>query len=216
MKYKYALFDLDGTLTDPFDGITQAVKYALLKFGITENDREKLASFIGPPLIDSFMQLYGFSHGCALAAIGYYREYYADKGIFECTLYDGIAELIHELSAGGIKVITATSKPEFFAVKLMKHFGLESCFYAICGATMGEGRTRKDEVIRYALEKAKIIDKSECVMIGDRKFDVEGAKAVGIDSIGVYYGYGSRAEIDAAEPDCTAESVASLKSILLG
>lgn len=216
MKYKYVLFDLDGTLTDPFDGITRAVKFSLLKFGITENDRERLASFIGPPLIDSYMRLYGFSHGCALAAVGYYREYYADKGIFECTLYDGIAELIRELSDGGVKVIMATSKPEFFAQRLVKHFGLEGCFDAVCGATMDERRTKKDEVIRYALEKTKISDKSECVMIGDRKFDIDGAKAVGIGSIGVYYGYGSKAEIDAASPDRTAESVAELRSILLG
>ncbi|MBQ2319037.1 MAG: HAD hydrolase-like protein, partial [Clostridia bacterium] len=112
MKYKFVLFDLDGTITDPFEGITNSIIYALKKFGIEETDKNKLVPFIGPPLVDSFAKYYGFSHGCALAAVGYYREYYADKGIFECMLYDGIAELLRELKESGVKVIMATSKPE--------------------------------------------------------------------------------------------------------
>ncbi len=216
MKYKYVLFDLDGTITDPFDGITRSIIYALAKFGISENDDKKLAAFIGPPLVDSFAQYYDFSHGCALAAVGYYREYYAKTGIYECTLYDGIDRLLRELSEQNIKVIMATSKPEIFAKRLMRHFELDGCFNFICGATMDEKRTNKEEVIRYAIEKAGVSDLADCIMVGDRRFDIEGAKAVGIDSIGVSYGYGSESEINAAAPTYIADSVEKLRKILLG
>ena len=215
MKYKYVLFDLDGTITDPFEGITASIIYALDKFGISVPDRNELAAFIGPPLVDSFSKYYGFSHGCSLAAVGYYREYYGKKGIFECTLYDGIADLFHKLKDSGVKVIIATSKPEHFAVKLMKHFGLDSCFESICGATMDEKRSNKDEVIRYALDRNGITDTDECIMVGDRKYDVLGAKAAGIKSVGVLYGYGSREEMNVSAPDFIAESIAELGKILL-
>ena len=215
MKYKYVLFDLDGTITDPFEGITASIIYALDKFGISVPDRNELAAFIGPPLVDSFSKYYGFSHGCSLAAVGYYREYYGKKGIFECTLYDGIADLFHRLKDSGTKVIIATSKPEHFAVKLMKHFGLDSCFESICGATMDEKRSNKDEVIRYALDRNGITDTDECIMVGDRKYDVLGAKAAGIKSVGVLYGYGSREEMNVSAPDFIAESIAELGKILL-
>lgn len=215
MKYKYVLFDLDGTITDPFEGITASIIYALDKFGIPVSDRDKLAAFIGPPLVESFSKYYGFSHGCSLAAVGYYREYYGKKGIFECTLYDGIADLLNKLKDSGVKVIMATSKPEHFAVKLMEHFGLDSCFASICGATMDEKRSNKDEVIRYALDRNGITDTDECIMVGDRKFDVLGAKSLGLKSVGVLFGYGSREEMDKASPDFIAETVAELKEILL-
>ena len=215
MKYKYVLFDLDGTITDPFEGITASIIYALDKFGISVPDRNELAAFIGPPLVDSFSKYYGFSHGCSLAAVGYYREYYGKKGIFECTLYDGIADLFHRLKDSGVKVIIATSKPEHFAVKLMKHFGLDSCFESICGATMDEKRSNKDEVIRYALDRNGITDTDECIMVGDRKYDVLGAKSAGLKSVGVLYGYGSREEMNVSAPDFIAESIAELGKILL-
>ena len=215
MKYKYILFDLDGTITDPFDGITASIIYALDKFGISVPDRKELAAFIGPPLVDSFSKYYGFSHGCSLAAVGYYREYYGKKGIFECTLYDGITDLFHKLKDSGVKVIIATSKPEHFAIKLMEHFALDDCFVSICGATMDEKRTNKDEVIRYALDRNGITDTDECIMVGDRKFDVLGAKSLGLKSVGVLFGYGSREEMDKASPDFIAESVAELEEILM-
>ena len=215
MKYKYVLFDLDGTITDPFDGITASIIYALDKFGISVPDRNELAAFIGPPLVDSFSKYYGFSHGCSLAAVGYYREYYGKKGIFECTLYDGIADLFRKLKDSGVKVIIATSKPEHFAIKLMEHFSLIDCFESICGATMDEKRTNKDEVIRYALDRNGITDTDECIMVGDRKYDVLGAKSTGIKSVGVLYGYGNRDEMDAAAPDFIAETVSELEKILL-
>ena len=109
----------------------------------------------------------------------------------------------------------ATSKPEHFAVKLMEHFGLDSCFASICGATMDEKRSNKDEVIRYALDRNGITDTDECIMVGDRKFDVLGAKSLGLKSVGVLFGYGSREEMDKASPDFIAETVAELSEILL-
>ncbi len=214
MKYKFVLFDLDGTVTDPFEGIANSIIHALDKFGMDEPDPSRLAAFIGPPLVDSFVKYYGFSHGCALAAIGYYREYYADKGIFECRLYDGIEALLRRLKENGVKVVMATSKPEVFAEKLMKHYGIDDCFYKICGATLTEKRTAKDEVIAYALETAGVTDKADVIMVGDRKFDVDGAKKNGIDSVGVGYGYGNEAEQLAARPTYYARTVAELESIL--
>ena len=216
MKYEYVFFDLDGTITDPFDGITNSIVYALHKFGIEVDDRRTLTPFIGPPLVDSFMHYYSFSHGCALAAVGYYREYYSKKGIFECSLYDGMSELLHRLHDNGVKVIMATSKPESFAERLMKHFGLSDCFAAVCGGTMDEKRSKKDDVIAYALERAGATDRSACVMVGDRKFDIDGAKRFGLDSVGVTYGYGSGDEIAASAPTFIADSVAALADILMG
>ena len=144
---KFVFFDLDGTLTDPGIGITNSVMYALKKFGIEEKDRKELFRFIGPPLIPSFMKYYGFSKEEAVRAVVFYREYYAERGIFENKLYAGIPELLGKLKDDGIKVVMATSKPEIFAEKIAKHYDIAKYFDLIAGATESETRTEKDEVI---------------------------------------------------------------------
>ena len=126
--YRYILFDLDGTLTDPGMGITNSVAYALDKFSITVPDRSELYKFIGPPLVDSFMNYYGFSEEDANRAVAYYREYFKPTGIYENEIYDGVPELLEGLKAQGKTVILATSKPEIFAHEILKHFGIFSYF----------------------------------------------------------------------------------------
>ena len=188
--YRYILFDLDGTLTDPGLGITNAVMHALLKYGIMVEDRSLLYPFIGPPLKDSFMERYGFSEEKAMEAIDYYREYFSVKGLYENAVYEGITEMLERLKNAGFKILLATSKPEVFARTIMEHFNLDGYFDFIGGALMNETRTYKWEVIDYVLSEMHVDDLSEVLMVGDRDQDVLGARKVGIDCMGVLYGYG--------------------------
>ncbi|MBE6676410.1 MAG: HAD family hydrolase [Ruminococcaceae bacterium] len=197
-KYKYALFDLDGTLTDPGEGITKSVQYALDKFGIHVEDRKQLFCFIGPPLHESFEVYYGFSRPDAMKAVDYYREYYAVKGIFENLVYDGIPEVLAKLRDSGVGICLATSKPEVFAKQILEHFGLDGYFTAVAGSEMDGTRTKKAEVVERALGLLGNPDAGDCVMIGDREHDVLGGAAHGLDTIGVLFGYGSREELEHA------------------
>jgi phosphoglycolate phosphatase len=206
-QYDYILFDLDGTITDPGIGITNSVIYALKKYGINVADRTQLYKFIGPPLLDSFEKFYGFSKEESKKAVDYYREYYAEKGIFEADVYEGLEELLQKLLAIGKTLIVATSKPELFAVQVLKHYGLDHYFTYIAGSNFDETRTNKAEVITYALETCNITDKEKIVMVGDREHDMIGATTVGIDAIGVLFGYGSREELENAGATYIAENV---------
>ena len=214
--YQIVLFDLDGTLTDSGLGITNAVAYALEKFGIHEEDRSKLNVFGGPPLKDSFIKYYGLISEACDKAVNYYREYYQDKGLFENKVYPGIPELLKYLKETGRKVILATSKPEPFTRRIMEHFHLDQYFDLIAGASMDEKRVEKADVIRYALEKAGITDVTNAVMVGDREYDICGARENGMESIGVLYGYGSREELESAGAGQLAETVEELRKILQG
>ena len=194
--YDIIIFDLDGTLTDPGVGITNSVMYALKKFGITINDRAELYKFIGPPLKDRFMNFFNFSENDALKAVDYYREYFRDTGIFENRVYDGVETLLGQIKSRGKKIILATSKPEEFAIRILKHFNLYDYFDFVGGATFDGSRGEKQDVMAYALKTFNVTDISRAVMIGDRKFDIEGAKYFRMDSIGVTYGYGSKEELE--------------------
>jgi len=210
---KYVLFDLDGTLTDPAEGITNSIVYALKKFGISVSDKKELYKFIGPPLYDSFVRYYGFTPKDANLAITYYREYFAPKGLYENTVYEGIEDALIHLKTQNVKLIVATSKPEKFAREILAHFALDRYFDDIIGATMDEKRNTKDAVIAYAVEKCNI-DTENAVMVGDRLHDVLGAKANGIRSIGVLYGFGSYDELTDAGADIIVENVANLINVL--
>lgn len=212
--YKIILFDLDGTLTDPGIGITNSVAYALKKYQITVEDRSELYRFIGPPLIESFECFYGFPHEQAVEAVKFYREYYREKGIYENKVYDGIPGLLAQMKDAGRTVLLATSKPEEFAVQILEHFDLLKYFDTVAGAAMDETRTAKADVIAYGLEKAGITDRSKCIMIGDRKHDIQGAKACGMASMGVLFGYGDRQELESAGADLIAETVEEIGRLL--
>ena len=215
-EYKYVLFDLDGTLTDPAVGITTSVAYALKKFGIEVDDITTLNHFIGPPLLDTFMEDYGFSKEKAQTAIDYYRERFRVKGLYENVVYDGDPEMLEKLKKGGKEIILATSKPEPFAREILRHFGLDKYFLFIAGSNFDGTRTAKAEVIEYALESAGVTDKTAAVMIGDRKHDIIGAQTTGLDSIGVLYGYGSKEEICSADATHIAETVDDIVKLIMG
>lgn len=212
--YDVILFDLDGTLTDSGLGITNSVAYSLKKFGIEVHDRTELYKFIGPPLKESFEKYYGFPAEKAEQAIQYYREYYVDKGMFENTVYEGIESLLKSIRDSGKTAIVATSKPEIFAKRILEHFDIAKYFSYIIGANMDETRTKKDEVISYVLENCNIPDKSKVLMIGDREHDILGAKKVGIDSLGVLFGYGDYEELKSAGATYIAEAVENIYPIL--
>lgn len=214
-KYDVVLFDLDGTLTDPGEGITNSVAHALKKYGITVEDRTELYKFIGPPLHESFEKYYGFSHKESLTAVEYYREYYRDKGIYENKVYDGIEDLLKNLFENGKKVILATSKPEIFAREILRHFNLEKYFYYSAGANLDGSRTNKAEVIKYALREGGVTDKSSAVMVGDREHDIIGANKNGLDSIGVLFGYGNREELETVGATHIAATVKDIERIIL-
>ena len=205
--FQNILFDLDGTLTDPGLGITNSVMHALRKHQIEVVDRRELYAFIGPPLKDSFMKYYGFSEEDAVRAIDEYREYFRPRGIYENEVYPGVPELLQTLKENGRRLILATSKPDEFSIEIMKHFGLYEYFDFFSCATMNEKKVTKPEIIQYALDELKITDLDSCVMIGDREHDILGAKAAGIRSIGVLYGYGSREELEQAGATYIAETV---------
>ena len=205
--YDYILFDLDGTLTDPGEGITNSVAYALNKFNITVDDKRQLYRFIGPPLIYSFTNFYKMNYEDGLKAVEYYREYFGVKGIFENTMFDGVPELLDSFKKSGYKLSLATSKPEQYAIRILDHFGITKYFDFVGAATMDECRSNKADVIAYTLEKLGITDKSKVVMIGDRHHDIEGANVNGIDSIGVLVGYGDRDELVTAGATYIAETL---------
>ena len=212
--YNTVLFDLDGTLTDPAVGITNSVAYALNKWGIEVPDRTELYKFIGPPLVDSFCKYYGFSKDDAELSVKYYREYFADKGLFENSVYDGVPEMLSELKSRGKRLIIATSKPEVFSKRIVEHFDLDKYFDFLAGATLDSSRVKKADVIAHALKSCDITDLSSVVMVGDREHDVIGAAHFSIDSIGVLYGYGDREELESAGVTYIAQTVSDILNII--
>ncbi len=215
--YQTLLFDLDGTLTDPKEGITKSVQYALAHFGIEEEDLEKLTTFIGPPLTHSFMTYYGLDAAEAEEAVHKYRERFSSVGIFENGVYEGIHELLEALKIQGKVIVLATSKPHLFAEKILKHYGLYSYFDVIVGSELDGTRSHKNEVIEEVFHRLQLTEgqKSETVMIGDRKHDILGAKACGIPSIGVRFGYAEPQELEEAGADHIVNTVEELKTFLL-
>lgn len=217
MQYHTILFDLDGTLTDPKEGITKSVAYALRHFGVQVEDLDSLTCYIGPPLAVSFPEYHAIREEDTPIAVAKYRERFSDVGWAENLVYDGIEELLAALKRAGATLLVATSKPEVFAVRILEHFGLAKHFDLICGAPMhapkGHG---KADVIRDALERAGVTELSSAIMVGDRLHDVEGAHRIGLPCVGVLYGYGDRKEMEDCHADYIAENVGALEALLLG
>lgn len=213
--YKYILFDLDGTLTDPEIGITNGVIYALRKFNIEVNDRKELHCFIGPPLVDAFMKYFGFSESDAKQAVAYYREFFRETGIYENRVFDGIKEMLAILKNKGKTLILATSKPQEFAEIVLNYFDLSKYFDCVVGATFDGTLNYKADVIKVALERGKVADINDAIMIGDRYHDIEGAKQNQLKSIGVLYGFGDREELEQAGADYIVETPLELLEILI-
>ncbi len=213
-KYPYLFFDLDGTLTDPLEGIAGSAAYALRHLGIQIDDLNELTPFIGPPLRESFMKYYNLTEEQTSVAMLKYRERFADVGWSENKVYPGIESLLQEARRQGYELMIATSKPEIFARRIVRHFGLDSYFTYVGGDGLNGERPTKADVIAYVMENVGLEDVSQVAMIGDREHDVLGAKCHGIDSIGVLYGYGSREELVDAGANYVVESVEELEMLL--
>lgn len=209
-RYEVILFDLDGTLTDTGEGVKKSVQYALSKQGIIEEDLRKLDKFIGPPLWESFKEFYAFTDEQVAKAIADYRERYSDKGLYENTIYPGMRELLQKLFDEGRTLLVATSKPEHYAKIILNDLGIDKYFRYIAGASQDASRSKKHEVINYALEKCGIEDKESVVLVGDTRYDAIGAAACGIDCVGILFGYGSRDELEANGAVAIAETVAGI------
>ena len=215
MKYDIILFDLDGTLTDPKEGITRCVQYALAKMNIIEKDLEKLVPFIGPPLMRTFKETYQLTDEEANQALTYYRERFSTVGLYENAVFPGIPELLDKLTANGKTLFVATSKPTVFSVRILEHFGLHQYFRAIIGSNLDGTRVEKNEVIEYVLSELGDHDSAKVLMVGDRKHDIWGAQKNGIAVAAVGYGYGSAEELNGAHPNFLVNTVAELGDLLL-
>ena len=212
------LFDLDGTLTDSGEGIMNCVAYALKKeFSIETEHPEELRVFVGPPLKEMFMEYAHLNGAEADRAVAAYRERYTAKGIFENRLYDGIAPMLSALRQQHFTLALASSKPEHFCREILRYFGIEGYFTEVVGSEMNGGRTKKADVIEEALRRLGMSEhRDEVVIVGDRSYDIDGAGQAGIASIGVTYGYGSRAELEKAWPDCIVDTPQEIVNVLIG
>ncbi|MBO5129400.1 MAG: HAD-IA family hydrolase [Oscillospiraceae bacterium] len=208
---KTILFDLDGTLTDSGEGIINSASLALEHFGIPVPDRQTMRVFVGPPLRDTFVK-FGMRKEDCDEGIRVFRSYYTTKGIFENFPYPGIPELLRDLKAAGHKLYVATSKPEFMAEQVLARFDLAQYFDRICGASTDETRSTKEDVIAYLLKETG--DVAHAVMVGDTAFDVIGAKAHGIPTIGVSWGYGKTEDMTAAGAAAIADTSQELFGLL--
>lgn len=215
-KHRVVLFDLDGTLTDPKEGITKSVQYALSKINIWEADLDALEPFIGPPLQVTFKELYGLNDSQIHQAISYYRERFKEKGMFENQVYQGIPQLLEMLRHTGYELAVATSKPTVFATAILEHFKLDQYFTCIVGSNLDGTRSAKGEVIEEALRQMSVVNRENCMMIGDRLHDMVGAAQNNIESIGVTYGYGTFEELEEAGATIIAGSVDELRNALIG
>lgn len=214
MRYPVLFFDLDGTLSDPTEGITKSVQFALAKFGI-EAALDELRPFIGPPLHHSFMQSYGFDLATAKQAIGYYREYFVEQGMFQNRMFAGIPELLQRLRDGDGAMCVVTSKPGVYAQQIVEHFGLDGYFDAVVGSELDLSNAEKPVLVRMAMDRYPERDTAHFVMIGDREHDIIGAGENGIASVGVTFGAGSREELTQADATHVVDTLAELASLLL-
>ena len=210
---KYILFDLDGTLTDPAEGITNSVAYALRRYGIEVEDRRTLECFIGPPLADSFCRHYGFTPAKGREAVGVFREYFSARGIYENEVFPGVPEMLAALREAGATLAVASSKPTVFVEKILVYFDLRKHFAAVMGSELDGRRERKAEVVAETLRVLSAAP-GDAVMVGDRMHDIAGGHENGLPAVGVLYGYGGREELTAAGADALAATPEELLAAL--
>ncbi|MHB9028228.1 MAG: HAD hydrolase-like protein [Candidatus Latescibacterota bacterium] len=212
--YILLIFDLDGTLADSQKGIIRSVQYALDRLGIPACSTDKYRNFIGPPLYDSFRLFCGFDEEKVRLAVQYYREYYTSSGIFECALYPGIPDLLARLHNGCRTLALASSKPVMFAEQVLTHFHLREYFAVVAGGDADGSRVVKADLIRDILTRYPEVSCAQSVMIGDREYDIVGARLNSIPSIAVTYGYGAPEELTAARPDFIAHTIGELVTLV--
>ena len=214
MTYTHILFDLDGTLTDSSPGIVRSIQHALVKMGLEEKDEDKLRSFVGPGLKYTFRRNYFYEEEDVEQAVKFYRSYFSTKGIFENELYEGAVDLLKSLHDDGIKIALATAKPTYFANIILKHFEIRDYFDVVVGSHLNGNRTDKREIIAEVMDQLGLPEVKQCLMVGDREYDIMGAKHHGIKTVGVNYGYGSPKELLDAGADHLIDSPSELLTIL--
>ncbi len=217
MRFKAVIFDFDGTIADTGRGVRNSIKYAVGEFGIPVGDESDLDYFIGPPLYESFEHVYGVDSEMAAKLVDTYRVYYADKGIYELDAYPGLLDLLATLNSSGVRLAVASSKPLHFLKTAVDTVGATQYFDFIIGPELNNHEADKSELIRSALNALNIEedDYKDVVMVGDRFYDMEGAKSVGIPSVGITFGYGKRHELEGAGADKIVDSVEELSAYLL-
>ncbi len=213
-KFDYIFFDLDGTLTDPKEGIINSYIHAVNKLGLIENEPEQITYYFGAPLHQYFSDKYNLKDAELASAIAHYREYYSEKGLYENFLYPGIAEMLDRLNLSGRTIYLVTVKPTKFAKMILKHFNIDKYFYDVYGSDLSIHNSSKEELIKRLLEDESL-NCERCVMVGDRRHDIAGAKHNKVTSTAVTYGYGSPEELSECKPDYTVSSVAELIKHLL-
>lgn len=213
---KYCFFDLDGTLTDSAEGITKCVAYAINSLGGAVSVPPNLTPFVGPPLIEAFMEFLGVTYEQANFMLMKYRERFIEKGMYENSVYGGIYEMLGELKKKGYILSVATSKPECHSITILEHFDLKKYFDEIVGSELDGSRNAKIDVIIEALKRLGITDYSEVIMVGDRKHDILAAKELKIKTIGVSYGFACEGELQKAGADFIADSPSEVVKIIEG
>lgn len=215
--YQTVIFDLDGTLTDPKEGITKCVQCGLYAAGIPAEDLESLTSFIGPPLIASFRNYPGMEESRLPLALQAFVERFEKKGIYENSLYPGTERLLQALRAAGKHVALATAKPERYGEIVLEHFYIRQYFDVVSGCINDQTIMEKDEILSNTLLRLGVSEKEKpaAVMVGDRNNDILAAKACGIPSIGVRFGYAQPGELECAGADHIFDSMEELQSFLL-
>ena len=214
-KYENVLFDLDGTIIDSKEGVIKSIQYALSKYGIKVEDGKSLLPLIGAVLVEEFQHRYSLKTDEAMEAVGFYREYYSETGMFDCKIYNGITELLRELKTLDCRLVLATLKPSVYINKILKCFNVSDFFTNVIGPDLNEQAISKPQIIGRALDQIPDLDKSKTVMVGDRASDLTGAHENGIDSVAVTYGYGSLSELARCNPSYFADSVNDLKQLLI-
>ena len=209
------LFDLDGTLTDPKEGITRCMQHALAQLGLAVPPTEALVPYIGPPLQETFAQLLATDDRTRVdAAIAHYRDRFAAAGMYENSVYPGTADMLAALKAAGVRLFVATSKPYVFAVKILEHFDLAQYFDGVYGSELDGRLSDKGELIAEVL-RAEGLDPATTLMVGDRSHDIVGGRRAGVRTAAVVYGYGTRAELDAHAPEFIFPSPAALLAVVM-
>lgn len=216
-KFHTVAFDLDGTLSNPTRGLVSAIKYGFDKMGLPKSSDESLKKYIGPPLRESFERDYSLTSKESEECVRLFREYFSVYGWWDNEIYEGVRDLLACLKKKGKKIILATSKPQIFAEKILKLFEIEEYFDFIGAATLDKRRETKEQVLNFALLETGIDEKTKSgvILVGDTKFDVEGARLCGISSLGVLWGFGKRSELEAEGADYIAENIEEAKKILL-
>lgn len=219
MKYKYILFDLDGTLTDSYDGIAKSFQYALNEFGIKE-ELSNLKKVAGPPLIDSFCDFYNFDYETGVKAVEKFRERYSKIGWKENRLIDGVEDMLRRLEKTDKVLAVATSKPLFYAEKIIEMFGIDKYFKAVCGDDLDVKVSKavastKTQAIERAISLLGNPEKSSVLMVGDRKYDAIGAAEAGVDCVCVRSGYEEEGELEAVKLLNIFDTVSSLAEFLI-